>query len=116
MRVASNVGKNDEEGAEGLLVKVKARMAQANDPMYAGAGDPLLVSDGDLCIPPAVVSLCDMWIKGRPRGALEVPGRTGVLPSSIRERSSLLPSSAYSATIFSAIRSPLWAPAELGVS
>lgn len=63
-----------------------------------------------------VVSLFDMCIKGRPRGALEVPGRTGVLPSSIRERSSFLPSSAYSATIFSAIRSPLWAPAELGVS
>ena len=33
VRVASNVGKNDEEGAEGLLVKVKARMARANDPV-----------------------------------------------------------------------------------
>ena len=57
VRVASNVGKNDKEGAEGLLVKVKERMAQANDPVYAGAGDPLLVSDGDLCIPPAMLSV-----------------------------------------------------------
>ena len=57
MRVASFVGKNDEEGAKGLLVKVKERMAKPNDPLYAGAGNPLFVSDGDLSIPPAMLAV-----------------------------------------------------------
>ena len=57
LRVASHVGKNDEAGAKGLLIKVKGRMARVNDPIYAGAGNPLLVSDGDLSIPPAMLSV-----------------------------------------------------------
>ena len=69
MRVASFVGKNDEEGAKGLLVKVKERMAKPNDPLYVGAGNPLFVSDlpvravsrtqtgGDLSIPPAMLAV-----------------------------------------------------------
>ena len=68
-QVASFVGKNDEEGAKGLLVKVKERMAKPNDPLYAGAGNPLFVSDlpvravsrtqtgGDLSIPPAMLAV-----------------------------------------------------------
>jgi len=51
------VGKNEEEGAKGLLEKVDERMARANDPVYVGAGDPLFVSDGDLSIPPAMLSV-----------------------------------------------------------
>jgi len=57
LRVASVVGKNDEEGAKGLLFKVKERMAKPNDPLYAGAGDPLFASDGDLSIPPAMLAV-----------------------------------------------------------
>lgn len=57
IRVASHVGKNDEEGAKGLLEKVEERMARPDDPIYAGAGDPLLVSDGDLSIPPAMLAV-----------------------------------------------------------
>ncbi len=57
IRVASHVGKNDEAGAKSLLIKVKGRMARVNDPIYAGAGNPLLVSDGDLSIPPAMLSV-----------------------------------------------------------
>jgi len=54
LRVAAHVGKNDEEGARGLLGKVAQRMAAPNDPLFAEAGYPLLVSDGDLSIPPAM--------------------------------------------------------------
>ena len=57
IRLASHVGKNDEAGAKGLLFKVQERMAKPNDPLYAGAGDPLLVSDGDLSIPPAMLAV-----------------------------------------------------------
>lgn len=57
VRVASCVGKNDEKGAKGLLLKVQERMAKPNDPLYVGAGDPLFVSDGDLSIPPAMLSV-----------------------------------------------------------
>jgi hypothetical protein len=57
LRLASSVGKNDEAGAQGLLEKVKERMARSNDPVYADAGNPLLVSDGDLSIPPAMLSV-----------------------------------------------------------
>lgn len=57
VRVASHVGKNDENGAKGLLLKVKERMAKPNDPLYAGAGDPLFASDGDLSIPPAMLAV-----------------------------------------------------------
>ena len=57
IRLAFHVGKNDEAGAKGLLFKVQERMAKPNDPLYAGAGDPLLVSDGDLSIPPAMLAV-----------------------------------------------------------
>jgi len=57
IRVASFVGKNDEAGAKGLLVKVKERMAKLNDPLFTGADDPLFVSDGDLSIPPAMLAV-----------------------------------------------------------
>jgi hypothetical protein len=57
LRVASRVGKNDEDGAQGLLLKVKERMARVNDPVYAEEGNPLLVSDGDPSIPPAMLSV-----------------------------------------------------------
>ena len=57
LRVASNVGKNDEEGAKGLLSKVQERMAKPNDPLFAGAGDPLFASDGDVSIPPAMLAV-----------------------------------------------------------
>ncbi len=57
LRLASHVGKNDEEGAKGLLIKVKERMAKANDPLLADAGDPLFVSDGDVSIPPAMLAV-----------------------------------------------------------
>ena len=57
VRVASFVGKNDEESAKGLLNKVKERMAKPDDPLYAGQGDPLLASDGDLSIPPAMLAV-----------------------------------------------------------
>lgn len=57
VRVASFVGKNDEEGAKGLLLKVKERMAKQDDPLFAGADDPLFVSDGDLSIPPAMLAV-----------------------------------------------------------
>jgi hypothetical protein len=57
LRLASHVGKNDENGATGLLLKVKERMARVNDPIYQGAGKPLFVSDGDLSIPPAMLSV-----------------------------------------------------------
>lgn len=57
VRVASFVGKNDEEGAKGLLCKVKERMAKPGDPLFAGRGDPLFVSDGDLSIPPAMLAV-----------------------------------------------------------
>lgn len=55
--MASFVGKNDEDSAKGLLDNVKERMAGPNDPIYAGAGKPLVVSDGDLSIPPAMLSV-----------------------------------------------------------
>jgi IS1 family transposase len=57
VRVASHVGKNDEEGAQGLLGKVQERMAKADDPLLAGQGDPLFASDGDLSIPPAMLAV-----------------------------------------------------------
>ena len=57
VRVASCVGKYDEKGAKGLLLKVQERMAKPNDPLYVGTGDPLFVSDGDLSIPPAMLSV-----------------------------------------------------------
>jgi hypothetical protein len=57
VRIASFVGKNDEDSAKGLLVNVKERMARPNDPIYEGAGKPLVVSDGDLSIPPAMLSV-----------------------------------------------------------
>lgn len=57
VRIASHVGKHDEEGAQGLLRKVQQRMAKVEDPLYAGADDPLLVSDGDLSIPPAMLTV-----------------------------------------------------------
>ena len=57
LRVATHVGKNDEAGAQGLLEKVADRMAAPNDPLWAGAGDPLLISDGDLAIPPAMLAV-----------------------------------------------------------
>ena len=40
LRLAAHVGKNDEEGAHGLLVKVQERMAQPEDPLYADRGGP----------------------------------------------------------------------------
>ena len=55
--MASFVGKNDEAGAKGLLNKVKARMAKPDDPFFAGQGDPLFASDGDLSIPPAMLAV-----------------------------------------------------------
>jgi hypothetical protein len=57
LRLASHVGKNDEDGAQGLLRKVQERMAHPDDPLGAGQGDPLVVSDGDLSIPPAMVAV-----------------------------------------------------------
>ena len=57
LRIASHVGKNDEEGAKDLLLKVQQRMAKLDDPVYAWAGDPLFVSDGDLSIPPAMLAV-----------------------------------------------------------
>lgn len=57
LRLASHVGKNDEEGAQGLLRKVQERMAQPDDPLWAGQGEPLLVSDGDHSIPPAMLAV-----------------------------------------------------------
>ena len=57
LRLASHVGNNEEEGAQGLLNKVQKRMAQPDDPLWANQGDPLLVSDGDLSIPPAMMAV-----------------------------------------------------------
>jgi len=57
VRIASHVGKNDEAGAQGLLEQVKERMARPNDPLFAEADDPLLVSDGDRSIPPAMLAV-----------------------------------------------------------
>lgn len=57
LRLASHVGKNDEEGAQGLLVKVQQRMATPDNPLWTGPGDPLLVSDGDHSIPPAMLTV-----------------------------------------------------------
>lgn len=57
IRLASHVGKNDEEGAQGLLGKVQQRMAKWDDPLYSWADGPLLVSDGDLSIPPAMLAV-----------------------------------------------------------
>ncbi len=57
VRIASHVGKNDEEGAKGLLSKVKERMAKPDDPLFSGQGDPLFASDGDLSIPPAMLAV-----------------------------------------------------------
>lgn len=55
--MASFVGKNDGQSAQGLLLKVKERMAKWNDPLFAGRGDPLIVSDGDLSIAPALLAV-----------------------------------------------------------
>ena len=57
VRIASHVGKNDEEGAKGLLLKVRERMAKPDDPLFAFADGPLFVSDGDLSIPPAMLAV-----------------------------------------------------------
>ena len=69
IRVASFVGKNDEAGAKGLLVKVEERMVKLNDPLFAGADDPLFVSDGDRSIPPAMLAVfCKQVEEGVHRG------------------------------------------------
>ena len=49
LRIASHVGKNDEAGAQGLLTQVDQRRAKKDN--------PLLVSDGDLSIPPAMLAV-----------------------------------------------------------
>lgn len=61
LRLASQVGKNDEVSAQGLLVKVQERRAK-ND-------EPLMVSDGDLSIPPAMLEVLGKEVEeGRHRG------------------------------------------------
>ena len=57
IRIACVVGKNDAASAQSLLEQVKARMAAPLDPLYAQEGMPLLVSDGDLAIPPAMLKV-----------------------------------------------------------
>jgi len=49
LRIASHVGKNDEAGAQGLLSQVDERRAPEDE--------SLLVSDGDLSIPPAMLAV-----------------------------------------------------------
>ena len=49
LRLASQVGKNDEQSARDLLVQVDERRAKKED--------PLLVSDGDRSIPPAMLAV-----------------------------------------------------------
>ena len=50
-----SLAKTMPASAQSLLEQVKARMAAPLDPLYAQEGMPLLVSDGDLAIPPAML-------------------------------------------------------------
>ena len=62
-----------------------------------------------------VVSLCDMWFKGRSKGALAGPETTGVLPGSRCDRSGPLPSWAFSTPTFSVSRCLWWATGDQAV-
>ena len=79
LRLAWHGGKNDEEGAQGLLVKVRKRMAQPDDPLWAGQGAPLLVSAGDLFIPPAMLAVLGQEAVGLAKKR----GGTGIRPTAL---------------------------------